>query len=343
MPSTICAPSASQLRRQHAPSRVALVPTGMKTGVCNAPCAVCSTPARASPSRRRSTSKSPGHRIRHRVAEASRSGSARRSPRGTARASRSTPANAITSASSVERGRWKLVTSAPTARNAVAGRDEEPAAALRAARRRSPNTVSSTRTDGRADRDHPAAAGAARASIAPAAASADRVGLGVDRRARRGRPRRPAGRCRGRRPASPRRPRAAPAARPQRGGEVQAGGRRGGRAGLACVDGLVAARGRPAARWMYGGSGISPLRSSARSSEPASVSGVTRTRPSPSRSLDPQAEPAGRHRLARAEPRVGPRQRLPGAVAQRLQQQQLDRAAGRPRGRAAAPAARGCR
>ena len=55
----------------------------------------------------------------------SRSGSAPRPRRGTARRVCSTPANAITSASRVERGRWKFVSSASTRRNSKPGSDEE--------------------------------------------------------------------------------------------------------------------------------------------------------------------------------------------------------------------------
>ena len=51
----------------------------------------------------------------------SRTGSAPRSPAGRDDVSRSEPANAITSASRVERGRWKFVSSESTRRNAKPG------------------------------------------------------------------------------------------------------------------------------------------------------------------------------------------------------------------------------
>ena len=117
---------------------------------------------------------------------------------------------------------------------------------------------------------------------------------------------------------------------PQSVVEVQAGGRRGGRAGVAGVHGLVAA-------------GVVGLAVDVgRKRHLAHVlervlqrPGDERRHPHPALPqplVDPKAGLAGGHRLALAQAGVRAGQRLPGAVAQRLQQQQLDRAAGGPAG-----------
>ena len=148
---------SSRSRTGSRPLTVAFVPTGMKAGVGTSPCAVRRTPARASPSvggdreahgtdpprsrhgpratralfrasleggwwagvPRRSTREPLRARASRR--RTSRSGSAPRSRAGTARRVSSTPAKAMTSASSVERGRWKFVTSASTRRKSKPG------------------------------------------------------------------------------------------------------------------------------------------------------------------------------------------------------------------------------
>ncbi len=120
----------------------------------------------------------------------SRSGSAPRPRAGRGARVSSAPAKAITSASSVERGRWKLVSSASTRRNSKPGQDEELGAAgeRRAARERLEHAHRR-----RPDREHPLGRLDPLPRLGP-----HLVALAVQRRGARGRPR-----SRGRNVSSP--------------------------------------------------------------------------------------------------------------------------------------------
>ena len=119
---------------------VPFVPTGMNAGVRISPWAVARTPARAAPSVA-STRNVTGPASRRRT---SRSDSAPRSPRDRSLAPPRLPTNAITSARSVERGRWKFVSSASTLRNSKPGAMKSVVRPGELARSRT--IVSSTRT-----------------------------------------------------------------------------------------------------------------------------------------------------------------------------------------------------
>ena len=111
---------------------VAFVPTGMNAGVGMSPCAVWTTPARAAPSVGVEREAGDASQDQHRVAEGVEPVPLLdRDPVQVAR--RSTPAKAITSARSVERGRWKFVRSASTRAELEARQDEEARCGLRAA------------------------------------------------------------------------------------------------------------------------------------------------------------------------------------------------------------------
>ena len=142
----------------------------------------------------------------HRVAEGVEAVALLDGERGRAGASPRRPANAITSASSVERGRWKFVSRRSTRRNSKPGVTKSSVRPASGAPRAS---VSSDAHRRRADGEHALGAAAIRSH----ASGRDLVALAVERVLLERRRPRAAGTCRGRRAASRARRRAARAAR----------------------------------------------------------------------------------------------------------------------------------
>ena len=280
-------PQVARARAGSMAFTLALVPTGMKTGVRARRAPSCSTPARAVAVGRddRRSRRSQDQASRRRT---SRSGTLARSPHGTARRVSSTPANAITSASSVERGQMEVGDHRAHRPEAVARRDEQPGAPGER-----PGEDRRTRSRARArrwSRPRPPAGRLRARSRSGRRRRPRRVALGVDLVARA------SSSATGRNVSSPtpqghaRPPAAVPAARPRarRRSAARRSARRPSRAARAYT---VWYRAGSVGAWrMYGGSGISPAPASARSIGCA-VSGVTVTRPSPSRSSTRRSSP----------------------------------------------------
>ena len=322
----------AQLGRQHRLHASPSCPTGMNTGVSTGPCAVCEHARRGRRRRWRRRRKCRAHCEQHRVAEAVEAVALRRPRCGRGARTCSTPANAITSASSVERGRWKLVTSAPVAAKAYPGVMKSrvrPASGPRAGR--APDRLEHPHRGG-ADGDDAAALAAGRGRSPAAVVGRHRVAPRCAAGGRRGRRRSRAGTCRARRPASPRpprcrrrsrstasavkcRPAVGAAAEPGMARRTRSGSRPGSRAAGGCTAAAASRRSRSSASAM--GPGPAPASVTVHVGPPAArsatsiVSVARRVSVSPSRS--------------RRAGRASASQR---AVRARLEQQHLDRPAG---------------